>query len=148
MKLSKELRKDIHERVNVVCASADELVERGKYHDAIAKYREALALLPEPLDEWEASTWILTAMGEALFFSRDFVAARDVLQDAMRCPNAIGKPFLHLRLGQTQYELGDETRARDELTRAYMGAGDEIFDEENPKYLALVKSILRPDDTL
>ena len=29
-----------------------------------------------------------------------------------------------------------------------MGAGDEIFDEENPKYLALVKSILRPDDTL
>ena len=53
----------------------------------------------------------------------------------MRCPDAIGNPFIHLRLGQTQFELGNKDRAADELMRAYMGAGAEIFVGEAPKYL-------------
>lgn len=58
----------------------------------------------------------------------------------MHCPGAIGNPFVHLRLGQAQFELGDMTRAADELARAYMGAGDEIFEEQDPKYLAFLKT--------
>jgi hypothetical protein len=58
----------------------------------------------------------------------------------MRCPGAIGNPFLHLRLGQVQFELGDLTRAADELTRAYMGAGEDIFQEQAPKYFEFLKT--------
>ena len=32
----------------------------------------------------------------------------------MRCPNAIGNPFIHLRLGQANYELQEIDRAKDE----------------------------------
>ena len=63
---------------------------------------------------------------------------------AMWCPGALGNPFLHLRLGQCQFELGGLDRAADELDRAYMGAGTDIFDDEDDKYFAYVKTRLDP----
>ena len=62
---------------------------------------------------------------------------------AMHCPEAIGNPFLHLRLGQCQFELGSLDRAADELARAYMGAGEEIF-EAADKYFEFLKTRLEP----
>ena len=59
----------------------------------------------------------------------------------MQCPEAIGNPFIHLRLGQAQFELGDKEAAADELMRAYMGAGAEIFAEEAPKYLEYLATV-------
>src|SRR5262249_9180277 len=65
---------------------------------------------------------------------------RDNLSNAMHCPGAIGNPFLHLRLGQCQFELGALDRAADELMRAYMGAGADIFKDQDPKYLKFLQS--------
>jgi hypothetical protein len=62
----------------------------------------------------------------------------------MHCPKAIGNPFLHLRLGQCQFELGNLDRAADELARAYMGAGLEIFDSEDAKYFEFLKMRMAP----
>lgn len=62
----------------------------------------------------------------------------------MHCPGAIGNPFLHLRLGQCQLELGNNDQAADELTRAYMAEGTTIFQDEDPKYLAFLKTQLKP----
>jgi hypothetical protein len=39
--------------------------------------------------------------------------------------------------------LGNELVALDELARAYMGAGKEIFQGEDPKYFELVKQNLK-----
>jgi hypothetical protein len=61
----------------------------------------------------------------------------------MHCPGAIGNPFLHLRLGQCQFELGNLDRAGDELARAYMGAGNEIFVGAE-KYFEFLKTRLKP----
>jgi len=47
-------------------------------------------------------------------------------------------------LGQCALELGDITKAKDELTRAYMGAGKDIFQDEPPKYFALLRDALVP----
>ena len=44
--------------------------------------------------------------------------------------------------GQCQFELGFEVIAADELSRAFLLAGEELFLDEDPKYLALVKSVL------
>lgn len=61
----------------------------------------------------------------------------------MHCPNAIGNPFLHLRLGQCQLELGNMDFAADELTRAYAVAGKDVFSGAD-KYLAFLKTRLQP----
>ncbi|SHM03275.1 hypothetical protein SAMN02746009_03838 [Hymenobacter psychrotolerans DSM 18569] len=57
----------------------------------------------------------------------------------MHCPDAIGNPLIHLRLGQVQYEMGNFAKAKDELMRAYMGQGEEIFEGEDEKYFTFLK---------
>lgn len=140
-----ELAGSIHEQIKALCSEGDSIAEKGDYPGALRKYWEAWDLLPEPQKEWEAATWILTAIGDANFLGGDFVAGRDNLSMAMECPDGLGNPFLHLRLGQCQYELGDMDRAADELCRAYMGAGAEIFKIDDPKYFEFVTSRLEPE---
>jgi hypothetical protein len=79
-------------------------------------------------------------VGDANFLGGDFAAGRDNLSNAMHCPGAIGNPFLHLRLGQCQFELGNLDRAADELMRAYMGGGPEIFENDDQKYVKFLQT--------
>jgi hypothetical protein len=83
-----------------------------KKRKGIAVWR-AWDLLPEPKTEWEAATWILAAVGDANFLGADYVAGRDNLATAMHCPGAIGNPFMHLRLGQCQFERVRSRQCRD-----------------------------------
>ena len=119
----------LHQQITEHCERGDHSAESEQYLEAVGHYDQAWSLLPEPKTQWEAATWILASIGD------DFAAAHEALTACMYCPGAIGNPFIHLRLGQAQFELGNEPRAADELMRAYMGAGPEIFEDEDPKYL-------------
>lgn len=138
-----ELSDEAHERIQDLCKQGEVLADSDQYSAALLNYWAAWDLLPEPQTDWEAATWILAAIGDANFLGGDYAAGRDNLSLAMHCPDAIGNPFLHLRLGQCQFELGDLDRAADELARAYMGAGPEIFDGAD-KYFAFLKTRLQP----
>ncbi|QJW99299.1 tetratricopeptide repeat protein [Frigoriglobus tundricola] len=138
------LSEETHNRIRFLCAQGDEFAGMDDYPAALEQYWAAWDLLPEPQTDWEAGTWILGAVGDANFLSEDYAAGVDNLLLAMHCPNAIGNPFLHLRLGQCQFELNALDRAADELARAYMGAGSELFDDEEPKYFAFLKTRLEP----
>ncbi|MBX3713099.1 MAG: tetratricopeptide repeat protein [Lysobacter sp.] len=138
------LSNEIHEKVVQLSSEGDRLAEAGDYFPAVQRYIEALDLLPEPRTDWEACTWLLVAIGDANFRAGHHEQARAALIDAMHCPGAIGNPFIHLRLGQTQFELGNMDCANDELARAYMGAGKEIFSEEDPKYFMHLQTVLLP----
>lgn len=135
-----ELSDDLHVEIQRLCAAGDALAKDNKFSAAMPSYWAAWDLLPEPKSEWQAATWVLAAIGDANFLSGDFTAGRDNLSNAMHCPCAIGNPFLHLRLGQCQLELGEQERAADELLRAYMAAGSEIFKDQNPRYLRFLQS--------
>ena len=139
-----ELQIDTHERVQALSAAGDEFAEAGRFQDALAKYGNAWELLPEPKTQWEAATWLLAAIGDANFLKGDFESGRQHFALAMHCPNAIGNPFLHLRLGQCSLEVNDEDVAADELTRAYMAEGHQIFENDDPKYFAFLKTKLDP----
>ncbi|MFJ8473288.1 hypothetical protein [Kitasatospora sp. NPDC094011] len=58
----------------------------------------------------------------------------------MKCPDGLGNPYVHLRLGQTTFELGDHDRAADELIRAHLGGGPELFREDDPTYRGFLRS--------
>jgi tetratricopeptide (TPR) repeat protein len=136
-----ELSDDLHEQIQLLSKEGDNFAKAEDYPAALARYWAAWDLLPVPPTEYEAATWILAAIGDANFLGGDYTAGRDNLSLAMHCPNAIGNPFLHLRLGQCQLELGNQELAADELTRAYMGGGTEIF-EGAEKYLKFLKTRL------
>jgi hypothetical protein len=133
-----------HIEIKALCAKGDALVQARKFTEAHGAYVAAMQLVPEPKEEFNAMTWILAALGDLCFQVKDFKQAAQVFSDAMHCANAIGNPFLHLRLGQAQWELGNHQRAADELCRAYMGAGKDIFAQEDPKYFEFLKSKVLP----
>jgi tetratricopeptide (TPR) repeat protein len=138
------LSDEVHDQIQQLCQAGDALAEAGQFPAALEKYWAAWDLLPEPQTDWNAATWILAAIGDANFLGGDYAAGRDNLATAMHCPDAIGNPFLHLRLGQCQFELGNLDRAADELARAYMGAGHKIFAQDDEKYFAFLKTRLQP----
>lgn len=133
-----ELSGDLQKRILKFSAQGDELGKLRRFEEAISKYNQAWELVPEPKSDWNASTWLLAAIGNAAFQGGWYESAREALEFAMHCPDAIGNPFLHLRLGQALFEKGELDRSADELMRAYMGAGDEIFAAEDPKYRAFL----------
>lgn len=130
----KSLDDATHESIKALCAAGDKARENDNPTDSLRLYWKAWDLLPEPAEEWEAATWILGAVGDVNYHIGDYEAGRDNLSVAMRCPGGLGNPFLHLRLGQCRFELNELERAADDLARAYMGGGWEIFQEEDPKY--------------
>jgi tetratricopeptide (TPR) repeat protein len=69
--------------------------------------------------------------------------ALQAFDGALRSPNGFGNPFLHLRRGQVLFELGRREEAANELTRAYGLEGEQIFEEEHPKYLNFLQRALR-----
>ena len=135
-----ELSESIDAEIKRLCAIGDALAAQGEHAAAVAEYDSAWQLVPEPKNQWEASTWILAAIGDACFLIDKFKSARQALEYAMVCPGAIGNPFIHLRLGQVLFEAGELDLSADELIRAYMGAGEDIFLNDDPKYLTFLKT--------
>ncbi len=144
MKVKDESRKELddvtYQRIKSYCEDGDKLAESGSYDAAIMKYNEAFQLVPQPREEWNASTWILIAIGDAAFLAGYNEFAREVFQDVMYCPGAIGNPFVHLRLGQVLFDAGELDKAADELMRAYIGGEYDVFSEEDPKYFEFLKT--------
>lgn len=142
-----DLPDDIFERVKDLCAEGDGLTESEDYDDALEAYFEALELLPEPKTRWNAAAPVLTSIADVYFLAGEDADAVAMLELALKCPGADANAFLHLRLGQSLFELGDKDRAAAELDRAYKTGGADLFDDEDPRYLAfLMTRVEAPPD--
>jgi len=141
--MQKVLDKSIYDKIKLLCADGDGLMERNEFQQALTKYNAALKLVPDPFAMWEAATWIFVAIGDAHFQSGNMNDAYTAFCKATNCPNGIGNPFIHLRLGEIQFELGNGILAADELARAYMSGGSKIFAGEPEKYFDLVNQKLK-----
>ena len=138
--MSLELDPSIHEKVVALSKEGDELSNDAHYPKARAKYIEALKLLPDHPSNWEAATWLFVAIGDTHFFSQSFEKMMKAFSNAVQSPGGLGNPFIHLRLGQAYFELSELDKSTDELTRAYMGGGMDIFMEDDPKYLEFLET--------
>jgi|SRR5208282_4236610 len=138
-----ELDDKLYQQLVKVTEEGNQFYDAGDYQKALAKFEQGLAILPPPIEKWEASTWCLASIGDALFLLGRYEEAHQHLSHAVVCPGGLGNSFIHLRLGQVQFELGNIDRAKDELARAYMGGGSEIFAAENPKYLTFLRRYMR-----
>ncbi len=85
-------------------------------------------------------------LGDVFAQSKDWEQALNAYSDAIFANESegIGNENLHLRLGKTYFELGDKDRSADELCRAYMGGGKEMFDSEDPCYFEFLKTKIQP----
>ena len=142
--MSHRLPKKTSDQIDALCEAGNQLMAAGDFVSARRKFTEALQLVPDPKTEWEATTWVIASIGDAHFQQGNFEMAGRAFRDAVRCPGGLGNPFIHLRLGEVAFEAGDHARAADDLARAYMAGGRDAFADEDPKYFALVESVLKP----
>jgi tetratricopeptide (TPR) repeat protein len=138
-----KLPDDVHKRIMDFSKAGDKLAAQGKYREAIGEYKQAWELVPEPENDWEASTWLMAAIADAAYLGGFKKTARESLEYAMSCPGAIGNAFLHLRLGQVLFDADEPDAAAEELMRAYMSDGKKVFKGEDPKYYAFLKTRAR-----
>ena len=140
--MNKELKLDdeLHQRIKRHCALGDSLAGARKFEDAIAEYNKAWLLIPDPKNDWEAATWVLAAIADSAYLGGYATTARQAIEYGMTCPGALGNPFMHVRFGQILFDNNETDRAADELIRAYMGAGPEIFVREDSKYLSFLRT--------
>ncbi|MFF8803070.1 MULTISPECIES: tol-pal system YbgF family protein [unclassified Methylobacterium] len=125
-----ELDSEIYNSIKLLSARGEHLVDRDRYLEAVTAFKTAIDLLPEPKEQWSAWTWLAAAIGDAYYLDDRFAEARSWFRAAVAGPDGLGNPFIHLRLGQTARRLGDEKRAVDELLRAYMGDGVDVFEDD------------------
>ena len=134
-----ELDDEIYEKIETLSDEGHAFAEEDKYDLALEKFQEALKLVPEPKTEWEASTWLYASIADMYFNKNDFGNAGDAFRNAMNCPEGNVNPFILLRLGECLFETNDKAGAKEFLLKAYEIESEDIFEEEDPKYFALIK---------
>ena len=121
----------------------NKLFDEGEYTQAIRKWQEGLELLDKPLNAQSEAVWFQTSVADAWFMLGEYDKAYPYLCEARS--NITGEgytdPFVMLRLGQCSYELGKEDAA-EYLMRAYMLAGEEIFECDDEKYFELIRHLI------
>lgn len=136
-----ELPDDIYEQIEILSESGSEASDEGDFDVAIHHWQQALSLLPEPQNQWEAYLWLNASLGDAYYQSQEYGSAKSCLYDALNGPDGQGNGFVHYVLGKTLLRLDDE-KAVDHLLQAYMAEGVEIFDsdeDEGPDSLRLLQ---------
>lgn len=137
-----ELDDRLYELIQGLSEEGNVFADEGKYAEAKAKFKEALDLVPAPKVDWEAALWLYASIGDMCYMLGDYEACSDNMFDALNCPDGRVNPFVHIRLGQALYELGNMERAKEHLLRAYMLEGEDIFEGQDDKYFDLIKPIL------
>jgi tetratricopeptide (TPR) repeat protein len=135
-----ELEDLTYKTITALSDMGNVLAKDRKYEEAKLKFVEALRFVPEPHRDWKAATWLYVAIGDMHFHLANFERSFRCFFNAVQCPDGLGNPFIHLRLGQTYFELGNLEKAADELARAYMGGDLGIFMEDDPKYLEFLET--------
>ena len=137
-----ELSDNLYDKILQMSKHADSKLLRGECYQAARIYFQALDLLPKPIEQWEAATWLSGRAADALFKDRKYTEALTEIRRTMRMPGAIENPFIRLRYGQLLFETGDFERAKQELLVAYATEGSAIFEDDNPKYLEFIEDVI------
>jgi tetratricopeptide (TPR) repeat protein len=137
-----ELNNEVYNIITKLSKQGDELADKEQFEAALYAYNKAFEKIPEPVYNWEAATWLLTAIGDMYFQLQKFDKSIDCFLEAQKCPNGIGNPFICVRIGECFFEQNNARKAKEYLLQAYMLAGEEVFADANPKYLEFLSPLI------
>lgn len=135
--ITKKLKNKIDEK----CEEGDLcIIDFFDYKQAIVKYNEALLLIPDPKEEYDTTTWIYTAIGDAFYLDDDFTKAKEYFELAYTLPQG-ENAFVNLRIGQCNHKEDNLELAQQYLLKAYELGGTEAF-EEYDDALELIRELI------
>lgn len=125
--LVNELPDEIFDRVTEFAEAGSVHADGEDFAAAERSWAEALDLLPAPTTSWEAYTWLWASIGDVRYSAGDAAGCADAMRRALEADDAVMNPFVHYLLGKALIRLGDQPAGSDELMRAYLLDGEEIF---------------------
>lgn len=132
-------RKQAREKdLTKLAEEGDRLQAGGDAEGAVEVWQGAVAQLGPNPEEHEMAMWFFASIGDALVELGRYQEADAALASALRA-GGTDNGFVWLRKGQALVELGQTDAGVEALTSAYMLDGDEMFEDEDPKYLQLLK---------
>ena len=144
-----ELPEKLYEKIETLSEEGNLFFDDDCFEAAIDKWPQALDYVPSPKSDWEATYWLCTSIGDAHYQLSRFGLAREFFFDALNAPGGESCPFVYYRLGQCEARLGNMEAATENLLRAYMLDGVDIFegDPEGAHYLKMLESQRLLSDT-
>ncbi|CDZ32529.1 Hypothetical protein NGAL_HAMBI1145_13000 [Neorhizobium galegae bv. officinalis] len=133
--MEEELPDEIHDRVTDLSEQGNDMLDAGNADGAIAVWRSALTLLPEPRQKWDATMWLYASIGDAQQQKGETEEALSSFHQAAASADGYANGFVQLGIGTCLYDLGRLEESTDPLLRAYMAEGEEIFEDSEPRYL-------------
>jgi len=130
---------ELQKQIIALCQHAAQLAEMREYAFALSKYYDALAMVPDPKQEYKAATWIYSSIGQVQWKKRDYNEAGRAFLQAYRCVGGEQSADINYRLGQCLVECGAPDIASQYLCQAYMLDGESIFADDDPKYFEVIK---------
>jgi tetratricopeptide (TPR) repeat protein len=129
----------LSDKLRDICQQGYVKYDTRDYSSAIRLFYSAWTLIPKPQTQWQESGWVLTALGDAYFAKGEFLLGKEALASALHCPKSERNPFIHLRLGQCEFELGETDAACVHFGQVVEHAGIALLDKEDKKYRTLLK---------
>jgi len=137
-----QLSDRLYKKILKYCKLGDDYIIKKEFNKALQNYYKAKELLPKPLYDWEAATWIFTAIGDAYYLSENYQDALKNFQEARKCCEGFGNPFILMRIGQCYFELANEDKAKEFLLQAYLVGDKKVFKGEDAKYYNSIADII------
>jgi tetratricopeptide (TPR) repeat protein len=137
-----DLPDSLYDEVTRLSELGNEYADDSQFDFAINSWRDALALLPAPIDQWDAASWLHASIGDANWQAGRPKATKEAMFDALNCVGGVENAFIHFRLGQAAERLGERDLAVQSFMKAYMLDGDRIF-EADPEGAAALELLGR-----
>lgn len=120
---------------------ADKLWDKGKYEEAEELYLQGLEKIDD-LEGDDVEDYYRNAyggLGDCCFRRKEYENAKNYFMDAYNYDYS--NPYINMRIGECYVFLDDEEKAKEYLLRAYMMAGEDVF-EGNEPFLDIIKDLI------
>lgn len=134
-----ELSEKLYEAITNLLDEGDELVERGKYKEAIAYYEEAMNRLPEPKEDWALFDTIAICIGDSYYEMGEYIVADRFYTMSLTRGSGIENPYVWYVKGRNLIKLSNKEEGVDALMRAYMLDGTDVFDTDDGEFLSYIE---------
>jgi tetratricopeptide (TPR) repeat protein len=124
-----DLSLEVLAEIERLCDSGDEAFDAEEQEGAESFYSQAWDLIPEPKINWQVSSSVLAALGDCYGAAGDYEQSAETFKFALLCVGAVKNPYLHFRLAQCLFLLGEHEQADPELLLTLEYGGAELLEE-------------------
>ena len=139
-RLAKTLPETLENNIRTLYNQGYDHYDKCHFKQALRTLYKGWVLIPQPQIEHEISGWILTAIGDCYYRMMNYKSGLEALRSAIHCPNTMQHAFVHLRLGQCLYELGQREDSYQEFKMAIKFGDTGVFNGQTAKYVNFYKT--------